>query len=110
VFRHDNKEKNMSDTIELVRFRLKQDKTAADWLKANEKINDWIKVQPGFRFRSLSETDDGEWIDMVYWESLEAAKASGAKFGDEVGPACEPLIDMTSVVVSHSKAHMMQRG
>jgi hypothetical protein len=25
----------MSDTIELVRFRLKQDKTAADWLKAN---------------------------------------------------------------------------
>jgi hypothetical protein len=55
-----NKEKNMSDTIELVRFRLKQDKTTADWLKANEKINDWIKVQPGFRFRSLSETADGE--------------------------------------------------
>jgi len=100
----------MSDTIELVRFRLKNDKTAADWLMANEKINDWIKKQPGFRFRSLSETDDGEWIDMVYWESLEAAKASGAKFGEEIGPACEPLIDMTSVIVSHSKAHVMQRG
>jgi hypothetical protein len=110
VFRHDNKENNMSDTIELVRFRLKQDKTATDWLKANEKINDWIKVQPGFRFRSLSETDDGEWIDLVYWESLEAAKASGAKFGEEVGATCEPLIDMTSVIVSHSKAHVMQRG
>jgi hypothetical protein len=100
----------MSDTIELVRFRLKQDKTAAEWLKANEKINDWVKVQPGFRFRSLSETDDGEWIDMVYWESLEAAKASGAKFGDEIGSSCEPLVDMTSVIVSHSKAHVMQRG
>lgn len=100
----------MSDTIELVRFRLKQDKTAADWLKANEKINDWIKVQPGFRFRSLSETDDGEWIDMVYWENLEAAKAAGAKFGDEVAPTCEPLIEIGSVVVSHSKAHVMQRG
>ena len=59
---------------------------------------------------TLSETDDGEWIDMVYWESLDAAKASGAKFGEEMGACCEPLIDMTSVVVSHSKAHVMQRG
>ncbi len=100
----------MSDTIELVRFRLKQGKTAADWLKANEKITDWIKAQPGFRFRSLSETDDGEWIDMVYWESLEAAKSAGAKFGEEVRPSCEPLVDVGSVVVSHSKAHVMQQG
>ena len=75
-----------------------------------QKINDWIKVQPGFRFRSLSETDDGEWIDMVYWESLEAAKASGAKFGEEMGPTCEPLVEIGSVMVSHSKAHVMQKG
>lgn len=100
----------MSDTIELVRFRLQQGKTSADWLNANEKINEWIKVQPGFRFRSLSETEDGEWIDMVYWENLAAAKAAGAKFHDEVGAACEPLVDSGSVVVSHSKAHVMQRG
>jgi hypothetical protein len=100
----------MSDTIELVRFRLKQDKTAADWLKANEKINAWITQQPGFRFRSLSETDDGEWIDMVYWESLNASKAAGEKFGPEMGPTCEESIDMASVVVSRSKMHVMQRG
>lgn len=100
----------MSDTIELVRFRLKKDKTAADWLKANEKINDWIKLQPGFRFRSLSETEDGEWLDVVYWENLEAAQTAGTKFGEEMGPNCEPLIDMTSVIVSHSKAYVMQRN
>lgn len=100
----------MSDTIELVRFRLQQDKTSADWLKVNEKINDWIKLQPGFRFRSLSETEDGEWLDMVYWESLDAAKTAGEKFGKEIGPSCEPLIDMASVIVSHSKAHVMQRA
>ncbi len=100
----------MSDTIELVRFCLSEGKTAPDWLKANEKINDWIKQQPGFRFRSLSETEDGEWIDMVYWESLEASKAAGEKFGPELGATCEEVIDMTSVVVSHSKAHVMQRA
>ncbi|MDD2700928.1 MAG: hypothetical protein PHH36_06775 [Sideroxydans sp.] len=100
----------MSDTIELVRFRLQQGKTSAEWLKANEKLNDWVKQQPGFRFRSVSETDDGEWIDMVYWESLEAAKTAGEKFGPEMGATCEQLIDMSSVVMSHSKAHVMQRG
>lgn len=100
----------MSDTIELVRFRLSEGKTAAEWLKENEKLNTWVAQQPGFRFRSVSETDDGEWIDMVYWESLEAAKAAGEKFGAEMGATCEQMIDMASVVVSHSKAHVMQRG
>lgn len=100
----------MSDTIELVRFRLKEGKTSADWLKANEKINDWMKAQPGFRFRSLSETDDGEWMDMVYWESLEAATAAGERFGAEMMSVCEPLVAHDSVVISRSKAHVMQRG
>ena len=100
----------MSDTIELVRFRLQQGKTAVEWLKANEKINDWIRQQPGFRFRSLSETEDGEWLDLVYWENLEAAKASGEKFRQDMLPLCAPLVANDSVVVSHSKAHVMQRG
>lgn len=100
----------MSDTIELVRFRLQQGKTSADWLKANEKINEFMKVQPGFRFRSLSETDDGEWLDLVYWESLETANAASEKFGAEMMSVCEPLVAHDSVVISRSKAHVMQRG
>ena len=100
----------MSDTIELVRFRLQQGKTSADWLKANEKINEFMKAQPGFRFRSLSETDDGEWLDLVYWENLEAANAASEKFGAEMMSVCEPLVAHDSVVISRSKAHVMQRG
>lgn len=100
----------MSDTIELVRFRLQQGKTSADWLKANEKINAFMKAQPGFRFRSLSETDDGEWLDLVYWESPEAAEAAGKRFEAEMMSTCAPLIAHDSVVISRSKAHVMQQG
>lgn len=100
----------MSDTIELVRFRLQQGKTSADWLKANEKINEFMKAQPGFRFRSLSETGDGEWLDLVYWESQEAAEAAGKKFEAEMMPVCAPLVAHDSVTISRSKAHVMQRG
>ncbi len=100
----------MSDTIELVRFRLQSGKTAADWLKANEKINEWMKAQPGFQFRSVSETDDGEWWDLVYWASMEAALAAGKKFMPELGEVCMPLIAPGSVAISRSKAHVMQPG
>ena len=100
----------MSDTIELVRFRLQSGKTAADWLKASEKISEWMKAQPGFRFRSVSETDDSEWWDLVYWESLVAAQASGEKFMRELGDVIAPLVMRDSVVISRSKAHVMQQG
>lgn len=100
----------MSDTVELVRFRLQPGKTAAEWLQVNEKINEWVARQPGFRFHSVSETDDGEWLDLVYWESLEAAQAAGEKFGPEMMPHCAPLIAPDSVVLSRSKAHVMQQG
>jgi len=100
----------MSDAIELVRFRLQPGKTAADWLKANDKINEWMKAQPGFRYRSVSETDDGEWWDLVYWASMEAALAAGEKFMREVGEVCMPLVAPGSVMISRSKAHVMQPG
>jgi hypothetical protein len=100
----------MSDTIELVRFRLQQGKTSADWLKANEKINEFMQAQPGFRFRSVSETDDGEWLDLVYWESLEAANAASARFETEMLSICAPLVAHDSVTISRSKMHVMQEG
>lgn len=100
----------MSDTIELVRFRLQPGKSSAEWLAANEKINEWLARQSGFRFHSLSETEDGEWWDLVYWASAEAAQVAGEKFMDEVGATCMPLVDGDSVVMSRSRAHVMQRG
>lgn len=100
----------MNDTIELVRFRLQEGKTAQDWLKLNETINEWMQRQPGFRFRSVSETGDGEWWDLVYWENLAAAETAGEKFSAEMLPACLPLVEQGSVVITRSTAHMMQQG
>ncbi len=93
--------------IEIVRFRLRQGKTAAEWLAAAEKMSAWLKTQPGFRLRSLSETADGEWIDMLCWENMEAAEAAGERFGDEMGAACEPMIDLGSIIASRGKAHLL---
>ncbi|NNM69862.1 MAG: hypothetical protein HKM00_07885 [Gallionella sp.] len=100
----------MFDTITLVRLRLQEGKTSAEWLMVNEKINEWVQRQQGFRFRSLSETDDGEWLIMTYWESLEAATAAEQSFGAEMLEMCKPLIARDSIAMSLSRAHMMLRG
>ncbi len=100
----------MSDVIELVRFRLQPGKTAGEWLKANEKITDWMKAQSGFQFHSVSETEDGEWWDLVYWASMETAVAAGEKFMRDLGEVIAPLVVRESVVISRSRAHVMQQG
>lgn len=99
----------MTDTIELVRFRLREDKTADEWLKDNEKMNEWLRRQPGFRFRSLSETEDGEWIDVVHWESRQAAQAAAGHIMEDIGEAFGS-IDVKSIVMSHSKSHVLLPG
>ncbi len=69
-----------------------------------------MKAQPGFQFRSVSEAEDGEWWDLVYWASMEAALAAAEKFMPELGGTIKPLVAPGSVVISRSKAHVMQQG
>ncbi|OIR03265.1 hypothetical protein GALL_145370 [mine drainage metagenome] len=100
----------MSDTLVIMQFRLQKDKTTADWLQANQLVNDWIKQQPGFRFRSLSETVDGVWFIVVYWASMEAAKAAEASFGQSMAGLIVPFVEMSGFTSSNSTAHLMQQG
>jgi len=100
----------MMDTIVAMQFRLHQDQTADGFLQANERVNAWIKQQPGFRFRSLSETADGLWVLLVYWASKEAARAAEEKFKREMEGLLMPFIDAASFSSSLSQARVMLQG
>ncbi len=90
--------------------RLRHGKTPADWLKVNEEIAAWSRQQPGFRFRSLSETEDGKWMLDVYWDSRAAAEAAEEKFRLEMLGAAMPFIDPTSFTFGYSQAHQVLQG
>ena len=109
-FAGDQQESTMSDTIVNMRFRLQPGRSRKDWLRANEQVNTWIGRQPGFRYRSLSETADGEWIVIVYWISAEAAEVADRGFVQDMGNLIFPFVDMDSFSVSHSLAHVMLQG
>ncbi|MDD2700933.1 MAG: hypothetical protein PHH36_06800 [Sideroxydans sp.] len=97
----------MTGKTELVRFRLSQGRTVAEWLESNKKLDAWLQRQPGFRLRSLSETSKGEWIDLLCWESGEAAELAGERFEVEMAGQCEPMIDIASIQCEQGQSHVL---
>lgn len=92
----------MAETLEIVSFRLKPG-AAADFVAKNGIVTDWLSRQPGFLSRHLGERDDGSWVDVVRWQSLEQAQAAAQRIMTEIGE-CEAMqaIEPASVSMSHA--------
>ena len=64
-----------SGLIEWAPFRLKPDVDQATLMAASEALQrDFLAKQPGFVRRELLRAADGQWVDLVYWESAAAAE------------------------------------
>lgn len=68
----------MSEALEITTFRLVSGLTGADFVNANEDINDYLQRQPGFRWRRIVEDDDGTITDIVAWKSAKDGRRSAA--------------------------------
>ncbi|TIS61059.1 MAG: hypothetical protein E5W93_09095 [Mesorhizobium sp.] len=93
----------MTETLEIVTFRLKPN-AAADFVADNGIVTDWLARQPGFLSRHLGQREDGSWVDVVRWQSLEQAKAAAQRIMAEIGD-CEAMraIEPASVAMSHAQ-------
>lgn len=99
----------MNSTIETVSFNLIPGTTKDAFLAASEAVSAWVERQPGFQYRSLSQKDDGSWIDIVYWASRADAEAANASFKQELGTSdFVKLIDNRTVIMEHSEAVVQQ--
>ena len=92
----------MPHTVELVRFKIFDD-AEPNFLAANAAINEWLRQQPGFISRQLARKTDGEWIDIVVWESEHAAKTAAANMLPEMGDTdAMKAIDPSTVAIDHA--------
>ena len=93
----------MTETLEIVTFRLKPG-TEAGFVANNAVMTDWLARQPGFLARHLGKREDGVWVDVVRWQSLEQAKAAADRIVAEIGGS-EALraIEPASVDMSHAE-------
>jgi hypothetical protein len=70
-----DKEATMANvTIEWAPFTLVDSADEARLLRASDALQEgFLAKQPGFIRRELLKGKDGQWVDLVYWESPEAA-------------------------------------
>lgn len=91
--------------VEIATAKVKDGVTKDQLLATVDAVSSWVKEQPGFISRDLTYSADADiWIDVIWWESLDAANAA-AEIA-MTSPACQPmfeLLDMQSVQMLHGE-------
>ena len=59
--------------IEMVLFKVKEGIEIEFAQKELIKVNDFLAEQEGFISRKISLSDDGQFLDIVFWEDMNTA-------------------------------------
>jgi hypothetical protein len=82
----------MDQYLEVAVYRLKSDVTPEQFLRAADaNLADFQRVD-GFVRRELARSDDGQWLDVVYYTSREAAQAAEPLLS--ATPSIQAIMDM----------------
>ncbi|MEU6206673.1 hypothetical protein ABZ814_24170 [Micromonospora musae] len=88
----------MSEALEITTFRLVPGLSVADFVAANEDIDAYLRRRPGFRWRRISEAEDGTIIDIVAWDSAADGRRSAAGIMTEMADSpVHDTIDQSTV-------------
>ncbi|TGV04070.1 hypothetical protein [Flavivirga rizhaonensis] len=88
--------------IELVLFKTKTGFTKEEVVNAAKNINPVLEKYEGYISRKLSITEDGQWMDVIYWTNLEnAEKASKHILDNKLAQKYFEMIDNTTMEFNH---------
>jgi heme-degrading monooxygenase HmoA len=81
-----------SGVVEIAIFKTKEGVTPEALLATVDPVSRWAQEQPGFISRDLTYAEDSDtWIDVVWWDSLDAARAAADV--SMTSEACAPMFD-----------------
>ncbi|MFG2051984.1 hypothetical protein ACGFIW_31695 [Micromonospora sp. NPDC048935] len=88
----------MGEALEVTILRLVPGLTGADFVEANDDINTYLRRQPGFRWRRITEDGDGTIIDIVAWDSAADGRRSASGIMTEMADSpVHATIDRSTV-------------
>jgi len=88
----------MTEALEVTVLRPARGLTADDFIAANADIDAYLKRQPGFLWRRITETGDGTVIDVVAYDSKEHALAGASGISGEMADSpVHATIDQSTV-------------
>ena len=62
--------------IEMVLFRTNEGVSTKDAQRELTRLNNFVASQAGFISRKTAFSDDGQYLDIVYWTDLKSAKTA----------------------------------
>lgn len=89
--------------IELAQFKTKAGVSEAEVLQASQEAHDgFLAKQTGYVSRELLKSGEGEWVDIVHWETMEDAQAAmNAFIGHTSTKKFGEIIDPSSIKMMH---------
>lgn len=96
----------MSSTVlEIVKVKLKAGIDDGSFMEESKKFHEnWLSKQPGFQKRLTLKSSEGEWVDILWWDSMEDAKATAEKVMQEPSAAAWfGMMDESTVSMYHGE-------
>ncbi|HYO61633.1 MAG TPA: hypothetical protein VEU29_07015 [Actinomycetota bacterium] len=91
--------------VEIAIFKTKPEVTRDQLLETVDAVSGWAQAQPGFVSRDLTYSAESDsWIDVVWWESLDAAHAAAE--AAMTSESCAPMfaaIDLEGTQMLHAE-------
>ena len=90
--------------LETVRYRTKPGVAVEAAVAAWHNSQSFATAQPGFLSRKIAVTEDGEFLDLVEWQSMAHAKKAAENFNPAKFPELLGLVevlDESTMVMTH---------
>lgn len=93
----------MKNALEIVIYKTKSGINDADFIKTTSEMEEhFAKKQKGFIKRTFAKSENGDWVDVIYWETMDdAMKASEAAMKSSVCAPMFGVLDEASVKMHH---------
>lgn len=72
----------MEHAYEIVLFRVKPDVSLTEFMTIYAQFANRLRTCPGYVSHELLHDDDGQWVDLVRWESLDDVSAAADSLND----------------------------
>lgn len=87
------------------KFSLAKDVDTKQLVDASAKLDSLLLGMNGFLYRSLTQINNDEWLDIVYWENEAALKKADLMNDNADFVTFMKLIDVQSVVRTQANVH-----
>ena len=89
--------------VEIAQFKLATGVREEDFLQEAEAVQkNFLEQQSGYIDRELLKDKDGQWVDILHWNSMEEAqKAAEVMMSDPATQGFMQKIDPSSVKILH---------